>query len=67
MNKTMHDYELKYSDIENQELSLVKEVAHFRTYILSSHVIAYVASYPVKMLLKQQLREGNWANWIAKI
>jgi hypothetical protein len=33
MRKTFHDYELKYSDIEKQALSLVKEVAHFRTYI----------------------------------
>jgi hypothetical protein len=63
----MHDYELKYSDIEKQALSLVKAVAHFRTYILSSHVIAYVPSSPVKMLLNQQLREGKWANWLAKI
>jgi hypothetical protein len=41
MRKNIHDYELKYSNIENQSLFLVKEVAHFRTYIFSSHVIAY--------------------------
>jgi hypothetical protein len=34
---------------------------------LNSHVIAYVPSSPVKMLLNQQLREGKWANWLAKI
>jgi hypothetical protein len=67
MSKTLHDYELKYSEIEKQALSLVKAVAHFRTYILSSHVIAYVPTSPVKMLLNQQLREGKWANWLAKI
>jgi hypothetical protein len=67
MSKTLHDYELKYSEIEKQALSLVKVVAHFRTYILSSHVIAYVPTSPVKMLLNQQLREGKWENWLAKI
>jgi hypothetical protein len=67
MSKTLHDYELRYSEIEKQALSLVKVVAHFRTYILSSHVIAYVPTSPVKMLLNQQLREGKWENWLAKI
>jgi len=42
-------------------------VAHFRTYILSSHVIAYVPTSLVKMLLNQQLREGKWENWLATI
>jgi hypothetical protein len=65
--KTLHDYELKYSEIENQALSLVKVVAHFRTYILTSHVIAYVQTSSVKMILNQQLREGKWENWLAKI
>jgi hypothetical protein len=67
MRKTLHDYELKYLEIEKQDLSLVKEVAHFRTYIMSSHIIAYVPTSPVKMLLSQQLREGKWENWLAKI
>jgi len=67
MSKTIHDYELKYSDIEKHTLSLVKAVAHFRTYILSSHVIAYVASSLIKIFLDQQLREGKLANWLSKI
>jgi hypothetical protein len=67
MRKTLHDYELRYSELEKQALALVKEVAHFRTYILNSHVIAYVPSSPVKMLLNKQLREGKWANWLEKI
>jgi hypothetical protein len=67
MRKTLHDYELKYSDIKNSVLSLVKEVAHFKNYILSSHVIAYVPSSLVKTLLNQHLREGKWENWLAKI
>jgi hypothetical protein len=67
MRKTLHDYELRYSEFEKQALCLVKEVAHFWTYILKYHVIVYVPSSPVKMLLNQQLREGKWANWLAKI
>jgi hypothetical protein len=53
--------------MEKQSLDVAKSVAHFQTYILNSHVIAYVPSSPVKMLLNQQLREGKWANWLAKI
>jgi hypothetical protein len=58
---------MRYLEQENKTLALVKEVAHFRMYILNSRVIAYVPSSPVKMLLSQQLREGKWANWLAKI
>jgi hypothetical protein len=67
MRKTLHDYELRYPELEKQALALVKAVAHFHTYILNSHVIAYVPSSLVNMLLKQQLREGKWANWLEKI
>jgi hypothetical protein len=67
MSKMLHDYELKYSDIEKQYFSLVKVVAHFRTYILSAHVIAYVSHPLVKMFLNQQFREGRWKNWLAKL
>jgi hypothetical protein len=67
MSKTIHDYELRYSKIEKQSLYILKEVVHFQTYILNCHVIAYVPSSPVKMLLNQQLREGKWENWQAKI
>jgi hypothetical protein len=67
MSKTFHDYELRYSEIDKHTLSLVKVVAHFRTYILSSHVIAYVPTSLVKMLLNQQFREGKLASWLAKI
>jgi hypothetical protein len=59
MRNTLNDYELIYSKLEKQALSLVKVVVHFQTYILNSHVIAYVPYSLVKMLLNQQLREGN--------
>jgi hypothetical protein len=63
MRKNLHEYELRYSKVlEKQALSLVKVVAHFHMYILNSHVISYVPSSPVKMILNQQLREGKWAN-----
>jgi hypothetical protein len=67
MRKTLHDYELRYSKIKKKALSLVKAVSQFMTYILSSHVIAYVPTSSVKMLLNQQLREGRWENWLAKV
>jgi hypothetical protein len=51
MRKTLHDYELRYLELEKQALTLVKVVVHFQTYILNSHVIAYVPSLPVKILL----------------
>jgi hypothetical protein len=62
MSKTLQAYELRYLELEKHTLSLVKAVAHFQTYILNSHVIAYAPSSPVKMLLNQQMREGKWKN-----
>jgi hypothetical protein len=67
MRKTLHEYELRHSELEKHALSLVKAVAHLCTYILNYYVISYVASSPVKMLLNQQLREGKWDNWLEKI
>jgi len=67
MRKTLHDYELRYSKLDKQFLSLVKAVVHFQTYILNSHVMAYVPSSHVKMILNQQLREGKWENWLENI
>jgi hypothetical protein len=60
MGKTLHDYELRYPKLEKKALDLVKAVAHFQMYILNSHVIDYVPSSPLKILLNQQLREGKW-------
>jgi len=63
----LHDYELNYLIIEKQSISLVKPIAHFRTYILSTHVIAYVPLSPIKILLNQQLMDGIWGNWLDKL
>jgi hypothetical protein len=46
---------------------MVKVMAHFKTYIFLSHIIAYVSHPPVKMLLNQQFREGRWENWLVKL
>ena len=67
MRKTLYDYELDYSMIEKKSLSLVKEIFHFRTYILSTHIIAYVPHSPIKKFLNHYLREGRWENWLAKL
>jgi hypothetical protein len=67
MRKNLHDNELRYLELENQSWALVKVVAHFQTYILNSHVIAYVPSSLVNIILNQQLRERKWAKWLAKI
>jgi len=67
MRKMLHDYELRYLKLEKKSLALVKVVAHFQTYILNSHVIAYVLSTLMNMLLNQQLREGKLDNWLVKI
>jgi hypothetical protein len=66
MSKTLHGNELRYSELEKQALSLMKAVAHFRNYILNSHVNAYIPSSSTKMILNQQLRERKWDNWLEK-
>jgi len=53
MIKTLHDYELNYSIIEKQVVSMIKTIAHFRTYIMSAHIIAYVPHSPIKIFLNQ--------------
>jgi hypothetical protein len=52
MRKTLHDYELGYSKLEKQAMSLVKVVAHFQTYIISSHVISYVPSIYIMVYVR---------------
>jgi hypothetical protein len=66
MRKTLHDYELRYSKLEKQALSLVKAVAHFQTYILNSHAIAYVPSSPVKMLLNHTIERRKMGKLAGK-
>jgi hypothetical protein len=67
MRKTLHDYELRYSELEKKASALVKVMADFRTYLLNYHVISYVPSSPMKLLLNKKLREEKLDNWLAKI
>lgn len=53
--------------MKKQAFALVKVVAYFRSYILNTLVKYYVPHLLVKMTLNQTLREGRWANWLAKL
>jgi hypothetical protein len=50
--------------MEKQAYSLVKALKEFRTYILHSHIIAYVPSNYVKDFLTQLDPEGRRGKWI---
>jgi len=50
--------------MEKQAYILVKSLKEFRTYILHSHVIAYVPSNSVKDILTQPNPEGRRGKWI---
>jgi len=52
--------------MEKQAYSWVKESAHFRNYILLSHVIAYVPHSPIKILLNKKFRDERWEKWLEK-
>ena len=65
--KTLRHSELKYSTLENQAYSLVKELKIFRIYVLHSKVIAYVPNAAIKDILTQPDSEGKQGKWIAKI
>lgn len=67
MRKELHDYELRYSQLEKQAFALVRLVPHFKPYILNSYVKAYVPHLLVKMMLSQPFGEGRWANWLKKL
>lgn len=67
MSKELHDYELRYSPLEKQAFALFRVIPYFRSYIFNNPVKAYVPHPPIKMMLIQPLREGRWANWLAKL
>ena len=62
MNKELHDYDLRYSPLEKRVFALVRVVAYFKHYMLNNPVKAYVPNPPIKMMLKEPLREGRWTN-----
>jgi hypothetical protein len=63
-SRTLRDYPLRYDIMEKQEYALVKALNEFRTYILHSHVVAYVPSNLVKDILTQPDPEGRRGKWI---
>ena len=61
---TLHDTPLRYDIMEKQVYALVKALKEFRTYILHSHVIAYVPNSSVKDILIQHNPERRRGKWI---
>jgi hypothetical protein len=61
-SKTLRDSPLRYDIMEKQAYALVKSLKEFRTYILYSHVIAYMPSNFVKDILTQPDRKGEGEN-----
>jgi hypothetical protein len=64
-SRTLRDAPLRYDIMEKQAYALVKALKEFRTYILHSHVIAYVPNNSVKDILTQPDPEGRRGKWIA--
>ena len=58
-SKTLKDSELKYSILEKQPYSLVKDLKFFRIYVFLSKVISYVPNAAVKDVLTQPDSEGK--------
>jgi hypothetical protein len=66
-SRTLRDYSLRYDIMEKQAYALVKALKVFKTYILHSHIIAYVHSNSVKDILTQADPEGRRGKWIASM
>jgi hypothetical protein len=62
--KTLRDAPLRYKIMEKQAYALVKSLKEFRTYILHSHIIAYVPNNLVKDILTHPDPEGRRGKWI---
>ena len=50
--------------MEKQAYALVKALKYFRIYLLHSHIIAYVPSNEVKIILTKLDPEGKRAKWV---
>jgi hypothetical protein len=61
---TLRDALLRYYIMEKQVYSLVKDLKDFMTYILHSHVIAYVPNNLVNDVLTQLDPKGRRVKWI---
>jgi hypothetical protein len=63
-SRTLRDSPIRYDIMEKHAFTLVKSLKEFRTYILHSHVIAYVLSNSVKEILTQPDLDGRRGKWI---
>jgi hypothetical protein len=63
-SRMMRDSPLRYEIMEKQAYPLVKSLKEFKTYILHSHVIAYVPNNSVKDILTQPDPKGRRGKWI---
>ena len=66
-SKVMRDVELKYDIMEKQAYALIQALKALRTYVLHSHITAYVPNHVVKIVLTQPNIDGKRGRWIAKI
>lgn len=66
-SKVMRDVELRYDIIEKQAYALIQSLKAFRTYVLHSHITAYVPNHVVKIILTQPDTDGRRGRGIAKI
>jgi len=64
-SRMLRDSPLWYDIMEKQACALVKSIKEFRTYILHSHVIAYVPNNSVKDILTHLDPKGRRCKWIA--
>jgi hypothetical protein len=63
-SRMLRDSPLRYNIMENKAYTLVKALKDFRTYILHSHIIAYVPNNVVRDILTQPDPEGRRGKWI---
>jgi hypothetical protein len=63
-SRTLRDSLLSYEIMEKQAYTLVKSLKDFITYILHSHVIAYLRNNSVKEILTQPDPKGRRGKWI---
>lgn len=63
----MKDAQLKYSRLEKKAFALVQALLDFRSYIVHSHIVAYVLLSPVKAMLGQDEPTRRWAKWMARM
>ncbi|KAH9292066.1 hypothetical protein KI387_042748, partial [Taxus chinensis] len=66
-SKALQGAELKYTIMEKQAFSLVKETKVFRPYILSSKVFSYVPHTMVKDILSEMEVSRKRCRWVNKL